>query len=250
MARPFPISKTNVNITFRGVIFDFDGVIVDSHPVHLRTWKRFLASVGRATSEEELQFVLDGRTRDDILRHFLGDLDAEKLVEYGHRKEKLFRDEAADVRTIKGVPRFLESLQEAQIALGIASSGSRARVDFLLERLNIKRHFAAVVTADEVAHGKPHPAVFLKAADRLGADPRDLMTFEDSVSGIKAARSAGMRCVGVASPERASMLIDAGASHVVPDFRRLSYPKLHEIFCSVLKPAVGSLADSRGSLQH
>jgi beta-phosphoglucomutase len=233
-----------VNVVFRGAIFDFDGVIVDSHPVHTRAWKRFLDSVGRTASEVELQFVLDGRTRDDILRHFLGELDAEKIAEYGHRKEQFFRDEAADVRTIGGLLGFLEKLEAAQLFLGIASSGSRGRVDFLLDRLGLKKYFGAVVTADEVAQGKPHPAVFLKVAERLQTDPCDLIAFEDAVSGIKAARSAGMICVGIALPDRASLLVDAGANHVVPDFRLLSYPKLQEIFRSALGPAVFSSANS------
>ena len=154
--------------------------------------------MGRAASGEELQFVLDGRTREDILRHCLGELDAEKMAEYGRRKEQFFRDEAADVRTIKGVTRFLEKLEETQLPLGIASSGSRARIEFLLERLKLKKHFGVVVTGDEVAQGKPNPAVFLKIAEHLGADPGDLIAFEDAVSGIKAAKSAGMTCVGIA----------------------------------------------------
>ena len=228
---------------FRGAIFDFDGVIVDSHPVHTRAWKRFLDSVGRTASEEELQFVLDGRTRDDILRHFLGELDAEKMAEYGHRKEQFFRDEAADVRTVGGLLGFLEKLEAAQLFLGIASSGSRGRVDFLLDRLGLKKYFGAVVTADEVAQGKPHPAVFLKVAERLRTDPCDLIAFEDAVSGIKAARSAGMICVGIAPPDRASLLVDAGANHVVPDFRLLSYPNLQEIFRSAPGRAVFSSAN-------
>lgn len=232
---------------FRGAIFDFDGVIVDSHPVHMRAWKRLLDSVGRATTGEELKFVLDGRTRDDILRHFLGELDAEKIAECGRRKEQFFRDEAADVQTIKGLLSFLESLQEAQLALGIASSGSRARVDFLLERLNLKRYFGVVVTGDEVAQGKPHPAVFLKAAERLRTDPCELIAFEDAVSGIKAAKSAGMTSVGIAPPDRASMLVDAGANYVIPDFRSLAFPKLQEILFSALKRAACSSVDSLAS---
>lgn len=214
----------------RGAIFDFDGVIADSHPVHMRAWKRFLHSVGRETSPEELQFVLDGRTREDILRHFLGELDAEKIGEYAHRKEQLFRDDARHVRTIKGVTKFLKNLEETRLTLGIASSGSRTRVDFLLDHLDLKKYFGAVVTGDEVPHGKPDPDVFLKAAERLRTNPCDLMAFEDSVSGVRAAKSAGMTCVGVASADRASMLVDAGATHVVPDFRCLSYLKLQEIF--------------------
>jgi beta-phosphoglucomutase len=229
---------------FRGAIFDFDEVIADSHPVHLRAWKKVLDSVGRAASGDELQFVLDGRTRDDIVRHFLGDLDAEKMAEYGRCKEQFFRDEAADVQTIKGVPRFLEKLEEAQLPLGIASSGSRARIEFLLERLKLKKHFGVVVTGDEVAQGKPHSAVFRKAAEHVGADPCELIAFEDAASGVKAAKSGGMTCVGIASSDRSSILVDVGANHVVPDFRSLSYPKIQKISCSALQPAACSSADS------
>jgi HAD superfamily hydrolase (TIGR01509 family) len=234
---------------FRGLVFDFDGVVVDSHPVHKRAWERFLDSVGRVASEEELQFVLDGRTRDDILRHFLGDLDTAKIVEYGHQKEQFFREEAADVQTIKGLRTFLDTLEEAELALGIASSGSRGRVDFLLDRLNLKKHFRVVVTGDEVAHGKPHPAVFLKAAQRLRTDPCDLIAFEDAFSGVKAAKSAGMMCIGIAQPDHASILLDAGATHVVPDFQSLSYSKLQEIFRSALRSAIFASANNlAGSL--
>src|SRR5712664_5003887 len=100
--------KSKVGFVFRGLVFDFDGVIVDSYPVHVRAWQKFLDSVERTASEEQLQFVLDGRKRDDILRHFMGELDADQVVEYGHRKEQLFRDEAAHVRTIAGLLGFLE----------------------------------------------------------------------------------------------------------------------------------------------
>lgn len=228
---------------FHGAIFDFDGVIVDSHPVHTRAWKRFLESVGRAASEEELQFILDGRTRDDILRHFLGDLDAETMVEYGHRKDQFFRDEALDVHAVTGLRTFLKALEKAELPLGIASSGSRDRVDLLLGRLNLRKYFRVVVTVDEVSHGKPHPAVFLEAAQRLRKEPRELIAFEDSSSGVKSARSAGMTCIGIAQPRRESVLLDAGANHVVPDFRFLTYPKLQDIFDSSFRPAAFSSAN-------
>jgi len=214
----------------RGVVFDFDGVIVDSHPVHKNAWRRFLESVGRTASEEDLQFVLDGRKRDDILRHFLGDLDPELIISYGLRKEQFFRDEAGDVQTIDGLLTFLEDLEDAGVAIGIASSGSRSRVNFLLDRLNLKKHFQVVVTGDEVKKGKPDPSVFLKAAQALQQDPCELLAFEDAVSGVQSAKSAGMRCVGIAQPDRASVLLDSGADHVVPDFCSLSYSKLEELF--------------------
>jgi beta-phosphoglucomutase family hydrolase len=233
-----------MNSAFQGAIFDFDGVIVDSHPVHKRAWKKFLHSTGRVASEEELQFVLDGRRRDDILRHFLGELGDEEMAEYGHRKEQFFRNEAANVRTIKGLRSFITNLEAANLALGIASSGSRGRVDFLLDRLKLKKHFGVVVTGDEVSEGKPHPDIFLKAAQGLRKDPGEVIAFEDAVSGVQAARSAGMTCIGIAQRESASALLDAGANDVVPDFRFLSYPKLEGIFRSALRPAVFSSSNN------
>src|SRR5467141_2941200 len=221
--------KKQVSFVFRGLVFDFDGVIVDSHPVHVRAWQKFLDSVGRTASEEQLQFVLDGRKRDDILRHFMGELDAGQIAEFGHRKEQFFRDESAQVRTIDGLLTFLEKLKCEQLALAVASSGSRSRVDFRLDRLDLKKLFQVVITGDEVEQGKPHPAVFLTAAQHLGIAPGELMAFEDAVSGVKAARSAGMMCVGIAQPDRAAILVDAGANYVVPDFQSLSYSKLQQI---------------------
>jgi HAD superfamily hydrolase (TIGR01509 family) len=215
---------------FRGAVFDFDGVIVDSHPVHNRAWRKLLESVGRTASEEELQFVLDGRKREDILRHFLGDLESEVIIEYGHRKEQFFRDEAAAVQTIAGLLGFLEDLADSHVASAIASSGSKTRVNFLLDRLSLKKHFRVVITGDEVEHGKPDPAIFIKAAQDLQLDPLELIAFEDALSGVQAARSAGMMCVGIARPDGASALLNAGAYDVFPDFRSLSYSKLERLF--------------------
>jgi len=216
----------------RGVIFDFDGVIVDSHPVHKRAWKKFFQSMGRTVSEEDLQYLLDGRTRDDILRHFLGELDREKIIEYGHRKEEMFREESASVQIVSGLETFLSDMDNAQFALGIASSGSRRRVNFLLAQLGLAKRFQVIVTGDDVEHGKPDPAVFLGAAQGLQMDPADLVAFEDAASGVKAAKAAGMMCVGIAQPHSSSILLDAGATHVVGDFRSLSVLKLQHLFSS------------------
>jgi beta-phosphoglucomutase len=216
----------------RGVVFDFDGVIVNSHPVHTRTWKKFLESMGRTVSEKDLRYVLDGRTREDIIRHFFGKLDALTIAEYGRRKESMFREEAANVQTVKGLEKFLAELSEAQLPLAIASSGSRSRVSFLLNRLGLASRFQVVVTADDVVRGKPDPEVFLKAARSLNADPADLVVFEDAPSGVRAAMAAGMKCVGIASNGPSSILLDAGASHVIQDFCSICQSKLQIFFCS------------------
>jgi beta-phosphoglucomutase len=218
-----------VVFVLRGAVFDFDGVIVDSHPAHLRAWKSFLNSVGKTASEEQLQFVLDGRKRDDILRHFMGELNADQIVEFGLRKEQCFRDEVTHVRMADGLLGFLEDLQAEQLALAIASSGSKSRIHFLLDRFGLEKYFRVVITGDEVEKGKPHPDVFLKAAHQLGVDPSELMAFEDAVSGVQAAKSSGMKCIGIAPLDRVSILLAAGASHVVQDFRSLSGSTLREL---------------------
>lgn len=214
---------------FKGAVFDFDGVIVDSHPAHMRAWKKFLDSTGKSVSEEQLHFVLDGRKRNDILRHFMGQLDADQLIAYGLRKERFFCEEVTRVRMADGLPDFLEELRCAQSALAIASSGSKSRVHFLLDRFGLRKYFREVVTGGDVEQGKPHPAVYLQAALQLGINPAELLAFEDAVSGVKAARSAGMKCIGIARPDRAHELLVAGANHVVPDFRSLSCSKLREL---------------------
>lgn len=206
----------------KGGVFDFDGVIADSHPAHMRAWRKFLSSVGKTVSDEQLRFVLDGRRRDDILRHFLGELAEDQLLDYGQRKERMFRDVASWVRPTDGLPEFLESLESSGLALAIASSGSKSRIEFLLDRFGLQSHFRAVVTGDDVKLGKPHPAVYLRAALELEIDPADLVAFEDAVSGVQAARAAGMNCIGIAAQGAAARLRDAGASHVVPDFHCLS----------------------------
>jgi beta-phosphoglucomutase family hydrolase len=218
-----------VVLVFKGVVFDFDGVIVDSHPAHLRAWKSFLNSIGRNVSEEQLHFVLDGRKRDDILRHFLGELDADEIEKYGLQKEQCFRDEVTHVRVADGLLGFLENLQSEQLAVAIASSGSKSRIHFLVDRFGLNKFFRVIVTGDEVEQGKPDPAVFLMAAHQLGVDPCELIAFEDAVSGIKAGRSAGMKCIGIAPPERVPILLAAGASCVMPDFHDMSCSKIRKL---------------------
>jgi HAD superfamily hydrolase (TIGR01509 family) len=152
------------------------------------------------------------------------------MISYGHRKEQFFRDEAGDVQTVDGLLSLLDDLEGAGVAIGVASSGSRSRVNFLLERLDLKKYFQAVVTGDEVKNGKPDPSVFLRAAQTLQKDPGELLAFEDAASGVRSAKAAGMKCIGIAQPDRASVLLDSGADHVLPDFCSLSYSKLREFF--------------------
>jgi beta-phosphoglucomutase len=206
----------------RGVIFDLDGVLVDSHPVHVRAWKRCLSSIGNTMSEHDMDFILEGRKREDILRHFFGELSEDQMQIYGQQKETLFREESKTIGTIPGVREFLDELANASITMAVASCGGGGRVHYLLDRLDLRKYFRVVVTGDEVAKGKPDPAIFRRAAAGLNILGKDLLVVEDSVSGVKAAKAAGMKCLGIAPPPRAQALIDAGVDFVLSDFLHTS----------------------------
>lgn len=214
----------------RGVIFDMDGVLVDSHPVHMRAWERFLKSQGRPVSQQDLDFILEGRKREEILRHFMGELTPELLSSYGQQKETLFREESTNMKAIPGVTRFLDELASVALPMGVASCGGRGRVNHLLDQLQLTHYFRFIITGDDVIDGKPDPAIFVKAADQLRMHPDDLLVFEDSVSGVRAARAAGMQCLGIADESRAEELIKAGAKSVVRDFLKLTSSEIYRLF--------------------
>lgn len=215
---------------FEGAIFDMDGVLIDSHPLHKKVWARFLASLGRSISEQELNFVLDGRKREEILRHFLGDLTPEQMAEFGRRKDEIYRDFSDDLATISGVEKFLALLETAGIRMAVATSASPVRARNTLAGLGILPKFAAVVTGHDVDKGKPDPEIFVCAAQRLKLQPQNLLVVEDAISGVAAAKSAGMKCLGIASEGRSEQLRAAGADRVVPNFRQVSLQEVQRLF--------------------
>jgi beta-phosphoglucomutase len=210
----------------RGVVFDMDGVIIDSHPAHRLAWKAFLQSVGRETSDAELDFILEGCKRAEILKHFLGELPPEQIAEYGNRKDELLKKHNHSVQPIPGVVEFLGDLSEAGIRTGLATSASRKRALGTLGELGLAHYFHTIVTGDDVTAGKPDPALYRSAAERMHESPELLLAVEDAASGVKSARAAGMRCLGVASAQRAHLLQAAGADPIIPDFRAFSLIQL------------------------
>ncbi len=214
----------------KGVIFDMDGVLINSHPLHKKVWAQFLASVNMAVTEEELDFVLDGRKREEILRHFLGDLPADQIREYGKRKNAIYQESSSDLLTISGAVEFLDMLEKAGMSMAVATSASSVRAHDILARLGILKKFTAVVTGNDVTKGKPDPEIFMQAADRLKLVPQDLLVVEDAVSGVMAAKSAGMKCLGIASDGRREKLEAAGADWVIPDYERISITDVQQLF--------------------
>lgn len=215
----------------QAIIFDMDGVLIDSHPIHRQAWQQFLLTLDQQVSDAELDFILEGRKREDILRHFLGDdLSEVQIAEYGKRKDEIFRQAALHVRPAAGVIEFLDHLEGYGIRKGVATSASAGRTFFTLDRLQLTQRFATIVTGNDVVHGKPDPAVYELAARRLNARPESVLVIEDAVPGVSAAKDAGMKCLAIADCSRREALRYAGADHVVPNFVGLSLPELEPFF--------------------
>jgi HAD superfamily hydrolase (TIGR01509 family) len=213
-----------------GVIFDFDGVIADSHAAHMHTWQAFLDSKSKSVSTEELSFIREGAKREEILRHFFGGLTPEQIARYGAEKDKLFQSHAGEVKLVPGLLEFLRQLDALTIPSAVASSGSRARVEQALKAFNLRNRFRSVVTAEDVDRGKPDPALFLLAAQALQVEPGHILVCEDAVAGVTAAKSVGMKCLGIAANGRESMLNQAGADMVVSDFSCTDLDAIRRLF--------------------
>jgi HAD superfamily hydrolase (TIGR01509 family) len=215
-----------------GVIFDMDGVLVDSHAVHRKAWRRFFETLGRHVPESELDFILDGRKRADILRHFFGNCPDTELEEFGRRKDCIFREMQLGVAPVPGVVRFVHELHHSGAALALATSASRSRARSTLAELGLENCFPVVVTGEDVLLGKPDAAVYRLACNRIGIEPERLLAVEDAISGVRAAVAAGLRCVGAALHETPENLFAAGAVHVLRDFENVS---LHDLECILLR---------------
>jgi beta-phosphoglucomutase family hydrolase len=182
------------------LIFDMDGVLVDSNPLHCRAWEEFNRHYGMETTAEMHQRMY-GNRNDQIVRDVYGDgLDEAEVFHRGRAKEALFRELAAPhvgEMLVPGVREFLDRYH--YLPKAVATNADPENVNFLLERADLRAHFQAVVDGDQVQRPKPYPDIYLRTAELLGVQPANCVVFEDSHSGVAAGVAAGMRVIGLAT---------------------------------------------------
>ncbi len=180
------------------MIFDLDGVLIHSMPMHISAWRRYLENFGMRCGH--LEHVMHGKRNSELVRELFGpDLDEDAVFEHGAAKERLFREMLleADVAAyrVPGLTDFLERYKRVPKAIG--SNAEPANIDFVIEQYGLRPYFQVIVNGQQVERPKPFPDIYLKAAEELGFPPRDCIVFEDSPTGVEAARAAGMRVVAV-----------------------------------------------------
>jgi HAD superfamily hydrolase (TIGR01509 family) len=192
-----------------------DGVIVDSNPLHRESWAEYNRRQGVETTEA-MQQRMYGKRNDMIVRDYLGQhlTDAEVFA-HGAAKEKLYREMLAprlDETLVPGLMAFLE--RHPGMPKAVASNAEPANIRFVLLGAGLDRFFPVVVDGQQVANPKPHPDVYLRAAELLGIAPADCVVFEDSHGGVAAGLAAGMRVIGITTTYKDL----PGASLLVKDF--------------------------------
>lgn len=178
-------------------IFDMDGVVIDSNPIHRAAWAAYNLRFGLVTTEA-MQQSMYGKRNDEIVRHFFGDLPDHEVFTRGAEKEELFRQMVGknlESILVPGLRNFLEVYRTVPMA--VASNAEPANVNFILQRSGLHAYFRAIVDGHQVARPKPFPDIYLKAAKELRATPSNCIVFEDSHAGVEAARAAGMRVIGI-----------------------------------------------------
>jgi beta-phosphoglucomutase family hydrolase len=212
-----------------GVIFDMDGTIVHNMPYHMQAFREFNERYGVAMGDEEFLRRTSGKTNDDIMRLLFGeDISAERIAALSSEKESLYRElYRPHLRLSRGLDALLEALAARGVPMSVGSSAPDENIDLVLDGLNIRRCFRAVINASQVQHGKPHPEVFLKAAAAMQLAPAQCVVVEDAVVGVEAGRNAGMKVVAVAQIMSREAL--SRADLVVDDFTELSVATLEAL---------------------
>jgi HAD superfamily hydrolase (TIGR01509 family) len=201
----------------RALIFDFDGLILDTETCVFESWRRTYADYGQVLPRNRwLASIGSDHASYDPLDDLRALVSAEVDVDEIHQRRRSFRDEQLhQLEQMPGVLASLEHARERRIDLAIASSSPMQWVGGHIERLGLSHYFEAIVTADQVRAAKPAPDLYLRAIELLGVDPADAIAVEDSPNGVAAAKAAGLYCVAVPGPMTRTLSFEA-ADTVLP----------------------------------
>lgn len=218
---------------FKGIIFDMDGVIIDSEPIYLEIDKKFFKEHGIDMTHEEIEAYIGVNMREvweDILRLFkLEDKHTPEEM-YGKQVDAFYDNikNNEELTLMDGLIKWLEYFKEKEIKMIIASSNHKKVIKLIYDKYNLDDYMIGYVDGNTVENGKPAPDIFLKAAEELDLKPEHCLVIEDSENGVKAAKSAGMKCVGFNNRESQFQSLDK-ADIVIDHFNEENLNKVVNI---------------------
>jgi beta-phosphoglucomutase family hydrolase len=209
------------------VIFDMDGVIIDSEPIYYQVTQRIFKSFGLEIPEAEYSSFV-GITDFDMwsfLKHKYGLTQTIPDLLQLQAGENIKHLGTVNLEPISGIVALLDRMVERKIRLGLASSSPGKVIELVLKKCGVNGYFETVVSGENVKRGKPAPDIFLSAAERLGVEPHQCVVIEDSAKGVQAAKAAGMMCIGFKNPNSYHQDL-SGADWVVGDFEMAFFDRL------------------------
>lgn len=206
---------------YKAFIFDMDGTMVDSIPWHKKSYEVLFEKLNIPFSEEYYKKHIVGHKNSEIFPELFPEKDKAAWDKLAYKKEAIFREIYDNtIKEIEGLTDLINKLKSKATTLAIATTAPLENRVFFLDKLNLlASDFSAIIGDEDIIQGKPHPEAYLKAAERIGIRPELCLVFEDSASGIKAAKSAGMTVVAVTTNKMPETLSDA--DYVVDDFKEI-----------------------------
>jgi len=203
------------------VLFDMDGVIVDTQSSVTRFWNELATEFGMSISEEQFVRHVYGCPAEHTLKHIFPTLTvAQRRVVMDHMVE--YETNELTYSAISGAIALLRDLRAVRIPTALVTSGAHWKIDAVTRQLEIEDVFDVYVTVEDIAAGKPAPDCYLQAARALDVPPASCIVFEDAVSGVEAAVAAGALCIGIGPAAMAPALLQAGVCAVMPDLSAVS----------------------------
>ena len=203
----------------KALIFDMDGTLVHSDPVHLEAFAEVLKPEGVAIDEEIYRSTIIGRTNEAIFASLLPHLPVEKHEAYADEKEATFRRMASNLKPLEGLLDLLDWAEGRGVKIALVTNAPRLNADHMLDVLGLAERFPVQITIEQVERGKPDPLPYLTALERLGLKPEEAIAFEDSPSGMRAAKAAGLFSFGVLTGLSADEMREIGADGAIMTFR-------------------------------
>lgn len=191
-----------LNVMQKLVIFDMDGVLLDSEPLYRETNLKFFNELGAHISHAEYDSFIGiaASTMWSRIKEKAPITHSVETLKSMERELKYSMLLQTDLRPIAGIPQFLQALKQGGYTLAVASSGQRKNIELILQKTGLASCFAYVVSGEQVPRGKPEPDIFLHVAHHFGVAPKNCFVVEDSRNGVLAAKAAGMFCIGFQNP--------------------------------------------------
>lgn len=213
----------------KAVIFDMDGVIIDSEPLHQKVEEELLEDLGgtmTASDKEAFVGTTDYHMWSTMKERFDLSQSVEEMIA---SKKDRFLSQIHNVFLVDGFKEVLSQLKEEGYLIALASSNNRRAVDQIVKQFDLAKDFELTMSGEDVTHGKPHPEIFLKTAEAIGVAPANCLVIEDAKNGVEAAKAAGMKCIGLDNPNSGPQDLSE-ADIVLKDYQEFDLEAIKKLF--------------------